>query len=185
MLSRVRLSLCSPDLPTPATSPQRRKSDSSICGSRGLLSHSHLGGRMAVKSSVLSERWSTAFCNSAVWGQTSLHTLLWDLPHLGNGLGPCQKLSLLLESKRKHKTAVGRGCQRRPRLQRAPCCKSLSSGLSPWFGLGLGHVAHSGTVFKASISKHFSAINNLLFLIFRGTLCLYNYWNTYVVDRWS
>lgn len=56
MLSRMRLSLCSPDLPTPAISLQRRKSDSSICGSRGLLSHSHLRGRMAVKCSVLSER---------------------------------------------------------------------------------------------------------------------------------
>lgn len=66
VLFRVRLSSCCPGLRTPAISPQRRKSDSVICGSRGLLSHSHLGGRMAVKSPLLPERWSAAHCDPAV-----------------------------------------------------------------------------------------------------------------------
>lgn len=108
MLSRMRLSLCSPDLPTPAISLQRRKSDSSICGSRGLLSHSHLRGRMAVKCSVLSERWSTAFCDSAVWGQTPPHAPVRPSSS-GQWLGALSEAQPLAGEREKTQNCSGKG----------------------------------------------------------------------------
>lgn len=47
--------------------------------------------------------------------------------------------------------------------------------LGALLGLGLGNASHFGTVFKASVSQHFPAINNLPFVIFQGSLCLYSY----------
>lgn len=113
---------------------------------------------------------------------------------------PCAGVKVQVERERKCGAAAGEGWQgaaeAHRRLQRAQRgCKERRAARAVLSGPRLGALSKAQPTVRVRIregcslwhrvSKHFSAINNLPFVIFQGTLCLYNYWNTYVVDRWS
>lgn len=97
---------------------------------------------------------------------------------------PCGGVRVQIERKRNCRAAAGEGCQgKNTGCKEHRGCEEHHAArpflsrpqLGALLGLGLGNASHFGTVFKASVSQHFPAINNLPFVIFQGSLCLYSY----------